>query len=77
MFPAVFGLKATILYNLVGIGISILGGMLIQKLGMEKFIQPEFLKFKSKKQVEAESNYKKVPLKSLMKHWTSEAMDIT
>jgi len=77
LFPAVFGLKATILYNLVGIGVSILGGMLIQKLNMEKYIQPEFLKFKSKKQVEAEYNNQKVPLKSLIKHWTSEAMDIT
>jgi len=77
LFPAVFGLKATILYNLVGIGVSILGGMLIQKLNMEKYIQPEFLKFKSKKQVEAEYNNQKVPLKSLIKHWISEAMDIT
>jgi len=77
LFPAVFGLKATILYNLVGIGVSVLGGMLIQKLNMEKYIQPEFLKFKSKKQVEAEYNNQKVPLKSLIKHWISEAMDIT
>lgn len=77
LFPAVFGLKATILYNLVGIGVSILGGMLIQKLNMEKYIQPEFLKFKSKKQVEAEYNNQKVSLKDLIKHWSSEAMDIT
>jgi uncharacterized membrane protein YraQ (UPF0718 family) len=77
LFPAVFGLKATILYNLVGIAISMLGGMLIQRLHMEKYIQPEFLKFKSKKQVEAEYNNQKVPLKNLIRHWTNEAMDIT
>lgn len=77
LFPAVFGLKATILYNLIGIGVSILGGMIIQRLNMEKYVQPEFLKFKSKKQVEAEYNNRKVPLKNLIKHWTSEAMDIT
>lgn len=77
LFPAVFGLKITILYNLIGIGISMLGGMLIQKLNMEKYIQPEFLKFKSKKQVEAEYENQKVPFKSLVKHWTGEAMDIT
>lgn len=77
LFPAVFGLKATILYNFIGIGISILGGMLIQRLNMEKYIQPEFLKFKSKKQFEAQHNNHKVPLKNLLKHWTSEAMDIT
>jgi len=77
LFPAVFGLKATVLYNLVGIGVSVLGGMLIERLNMKKHIQPEFLKFKSKSQVEVEYNAQKVPFKSLVKHWTSEAMDIT
>jgi len=70
-------LKATILYNLVGIGVSMLGGMLIQKLNMEKYVQPEFLKFKSKKQVEEEYGNQKIPLKDLIMHWTNEAMDIT
>lgn len=77
LFPAVFGWKITILYNLIGIGISILGGMLIQKLKMEKYIQPEFLKFKSKKQVEAEYKNQKIPFTDLVQHWTTEAMDIT
>lgn len=77
LFPAIFGLKITILYNLVGIGVSILGGVLIQRLNMEKYIQPEFLKFKSKKQVEVEYEDKKVPFKDLIKHWSSEVMDIT
>lgn len=77
LFPAVFGLKATILYNIIGVSVSILGGMLIQRLTMEKYIQPEFLKFKSKKQVEAEYENQNVPFKHLIKHWTGEAMDIT
>jgi uncharacterized protein len=77
LFPAVFGLRATILYNLIGIGVSMLGGMLIQKFKMEKYIQPEFLMFKSKKQVEAEYANRKVPIRILLKHWTSEAMAIT
>lgn len=77
LFPAIFGFKTTILYNLVGIGVSIFGGMLIQKLNMEKYIQPEFLKFKSKKQVEAEYEDKKVPFQDLIKHWSKEAIDIT
>src|SRR3990167_7003928 len=50
LFPAIFGLKITVIYNLIGIGISIIGGMIIQKLNMEKYIQPEFLRFKSRKQ---------------------------
>jgi uncharacterized protein len=77
LFPAIFGLKVTFLYNVVGIGIAMLGGMLIQKLKMEKYVQPEFLKFKSKKQIEANYQGEKIPFKNLFKHWTSEAADIT
>lgn len=77
LFPAIFGLKITLLYNLVGVGIAMLGGMLIQKLKMEKYVQPEFLKFKSKAQVEMEYEGQHVPLKDLFKHWTGEAIDIT
>ena len=77
LFPAIFGLKNTIFYNLIGIIASVIGGMTIQKLNMEKYIQPEFLKFKSKKQVEAEYENQKVPVKDLFKHWTGEALDIT
>lgn len=77
LFPAIFGLKVTILYNIVGIILSMLGGMVIQKLDIKKYVQPEFLKFKSKKQVEAEYQGEKVPLKALLAHWTREAKDIT
>lgn len=77
LFPAVFGMKLTLLYNLVGIAIAVIGGLLIQKLKMEKYVRDEFLKFKSKKQVEAEYENQKVPFKGLVKHWTSETMDIT
>jgi len=41
LFPAIFGLKITVLYNLVGVGISVLGGMLLGKLKMDKYIQQE------------------------------------
>ena len=47
LFPSIFGLKVTLLYNAIGILIAILGGILIQKMNMEKYIRPEFLKFKS------------------------------
>ncbi|MCJ7740974.1 permease [Candidatus Microgenomates bacterium] len=77
LFPAIFGWKISLLYNLVGIGISILGGMLIQKLKMEKYIQPEFLKFKSKKQVEGKYKNEKIPFADLVRLWSKEAMDIT
>lgn len=77
LFPAVFGIKLTVLYNLVGISVAVIGGLVIQKLNMEKYIQSEFLKFKSRKQVDAEYENQKVPFKALLKHWTSEIMDIT
>lgn len=77
LFPSIFGLKVTLLYNAVGILVAMIGGMIIQKLNMEKYIQPEFLKFKSKKQVEAEYENAKVPFKDLAKHWTSQAVEIT
>ena len=77
LFPSIFGLKVTILYNIVGILVAMIGGMIIQKLNMEKYIQPEFLQFKSKKQVEAEYENAKVPFKDLVKHWTSQAFEIT
>lgn len=77
LFPSIFGLKVTILYNLVGIMIAVFGGMLIQKLKMEKYIQPEFLKFKSRKQVEAQYKNAKVPFKDLVKHWRDQVWTIT
>lgn len=77
LFPSIFGLKVTLLYNVVGILVAMFGGMLIQKLNMEQYIQPEFLKFKSKKQVEAEYENAQVPFKDLVNHWSSQAFDIT
>src|SRR4030042_175374 len=41
LFPAMFGIRTTILYNIVGIVISILGGMLIQRLHLEKYVQSD------------------------------------
>src|SRR3990167_11364507 len=40
LFPAMFGAKITVIYNVLGIIVSILGGYLISWLKMEKFIYP-------------------------------------
>jgi len=77
LFPSIFGLQVTLLYNVIGILIAILGGMLIQKLNMEKYIRPEFLKFKSRKQIEAEYKNAKVPFKDLIKLWKDQIWTIT
>lgn len=77
LFPAIFGLNVTLLYNVVGILIAVLGGMLIQKLGMEQYIQPEFLQFKSKSKIRSSYKGERVPFMSLLKNWTQESADIT
>lgn len=51
LFPALFGIRITIIYNLLGIVISMLGGMLIQRLGMERYVEPSLLQFKNRLQV--------------------------
>jgi hypothetical protein len=77
LFPAMFGMRVTVIYNLVGMAIAILGGMLIQKLGVEKYIKPELLKFKSRNQVEAENGGTSLPFKKLVKYFWQDGMSIT
>ncbi len=77
LFPSIFGLQVTLLYNLVSILIAVLGGLIIQKMNMEKYIRPEFLKFKSRRQVEAEYKNSKVPFKDLLKLWRGQVWVIT
>ncbi|PIV37499.1 permease [Candidatus Roizmanbacteria bacterium CG02_land_8_20_14_3_00_36_15] len=77
LFPAMFGLKVTLLYNLVGITIAILGGILIQKLHVERYVKPELLKFKSRKQVEEEHGGLSLPFKQLIVYFWKDGMNIT
>jgi hypothetical protein len=77
LFPALFGFKITIFYNLLGIAVSILGGMLIQRLGMEKYIEPSLLKFKNRKQVIAEQGGNEPNLSERLKLWWGDGMEIT
>jgi len=77
LFPAMFGLRTTLLYNLVGIIVSILGGMLIQKLHVERYVQAELLKFKSRREVEAENKSVSIPLVKLLNYWWRDGIRIT
>lgn len=77
LFPAMFGLKVTVLYNLVGIVIAMLGGFLIQKLHVEKYVKPELLKFKSRKEVESEYGGLSLSFKQLIKYLWQDGMRIT
>jgi len=77
LFPTLFGLKVTILYNLVGIAIAVLGGMLIQSLRLDKYVERQLLSFKSRKQVEKENHGKSPALRELVGYWWADGWNIT
>lgn len=77
LFPAIFGLKVTVLYNLFGITIAVLGGMLIQKMHLEKYVMPDFLNFKSRSQVETDNGGTKLPFKKLIFYFWKDGINIT
>jgi len=77
LFPAMFGIKVTVLYNLVGIIIAVFGGMLIYRLRVEKYVKPELLKFKSRQQVEAENGGSSLPFKQLVGYFWQDGINIT
>lgn len=77
LFPALFGMKTTIIYNLIGILVSIIGGMIIQRLHVEKYVNPDLLKFKSRKDVELENKGNQLPLKKLLSYFWEDGFKIT
>jgi len=77
LFPAMFGWKVTILYNIFGLTIAVLGGMLIQRLKVEKYVMPELLQFKTRSQVEADNGGKKMSFKQLAIYFWKDGMVIT
>jgi len=77
LFPAMFGWKVTILYNIFGLTIAVLGGMLIQRLKVEKYIMPDLLKFKTRAQVEADNGGSKMSAKQLALYFWKDGITIT
>jgi len=77
LFPTMFGIKVTLIYNLIGITIAILGGMLIQRLNVKKYVRPELLKFRSRQQIKIENDGKSLSFKELIKCFWQEGMIIT
>ena len=72
LFPAMFGMKVTLIYNLVGIGVAVVGGMVIQKLKMERFVKTELLKFKSR-----QNGGDSIPFRELVSCWWTDGIQIT
>src|SRR3989339_1123484 len=77
LFPAMFGWKVTLLYNVVGIVISVLGGFFISRLHVEKYIKPELLKFKSRNDIEIENRGNKLQIGQLVRYWWQDGFQIT
>ena len=77
LFPALFGWKTTIIYNVAGIVLAVVGGMIIQKLHLEKYVNQQLLKYKSRSDVEAENGGEKIKFKKLISYWWTDGFKIT
>lgn len=77
LFPAMFGWKVTVIYNVVGIAVAVIGGMLISKLKVERFVLSDLLKFKSRSQAEAENKGAALPINKLIRWFWQDGMTIT
>lgn len=72
LFPALFGLRTTVIYNLVGVAVAIIGGMVIQRLRLEKYVNQELLR--------NPSDFKKrraIKFRQLLSLWWQDAIKIT
>ncbi len=77
IFPSIFGIKMTIIYNIVGIVISILAGFVIQRLKMDKNVNPKFLSYKTSKDAIKANSGKKLSLTKRLKIWWHDGMQIS
>jgi uncharacterized membrane protein YraQ (UPF0718 family) len=77
LFPAMFGMKVTVLYNIIGITISMAGGLLIQKLHVEKCVKTELLNVKTRAQAEIEHGGVPLSFGQKVVYFWKEGMEIT
>lgn len=77
IFPSIFGFKMMFVYNSIGIIIAMSAGMIIQRLKMDRHVNPDFLKFKTHKETIAENNGEKIVLTKRLKIWWKDGMSIT
>jgi len=76
LFPTIFGTEVTIIYNVLGIAIAMLGGFIIQKLNMTKHINPELLAL-SNRTTHQQIVRSKTSISKLLKLWWQESLVIT
>ena len=76
LFIGMFGWKITLFYLLAGIIIGMIGGFILGKLGLEKYIEPFVWELKSKKDV-VKNEEVKIPFSKVLKIIPKEAFDIS
>ena len=77
IFPSLFGLKTTAVYLALGVAISVLVGMVIQRMKLERHVNPAFLKFKTNKEALKENGGKALPILRRLAIWWKDGMGIT
>lgn len=77
IFPSIFGFKMTLTYNALGILISVAAGMVIQRLNMDKNVNPAFLKFKTQKDAIEENGGQSLPLSKRLSIWWKDGIHIS
>jgi uncharacterized membrane protein YraQ (UPF0718 family) len=77
IFPSIFGLKMTLVYNIIGITIAMLAGMIIQRLKMDKHVNHEFFNFEAAKEAEQKNGGQKIALAARLKIWWKDGMRVT
>ncbi len=75
LFPSAFGVQTTLIYNAMGIVVGMLGGMIIQQLHMERFIEPSLLRFTAGSGAAVHRQH--VPLRTSVIRWWTEGWQIT
>lgn len=77
LFPAMFGVKTAIIYNLTGLSVAMAGGYLIEKLKMERFINKDLFKFTKSKMGNSKDKDVKENYRKLTGLWWKESMQLT
>ncbi len=77
LFPSVFGWEITILYHCIGITLSVVGGMLIQSLKLEKYIDSQILSLRKAPNVQQKVKTQAYSFRQLLSLWISETWQIS
>jgi len=75
LFAVTFGLQVTLFYFAIAMGVSIIAGYTLEKLGFEKYVKPEAYITPEKSGCGASCGGKKAPINKWLKIWHSTWSD--